>query len=641
MPLIKSILDYSGVGDGTTNNNTAFAAMAADVGYVVFPEGVYALSTMTIDVPIFFLPGGAVTTGSGQTITITNRIDSPKQHSFRGAGNYKLRIDGEIGEDSKIVHAAWFGVFPVGATASSALVTAALNKALSIYQGQDREGIFELDVGSYYIDGKITIPRGIHLRGAGTRRTIFDLKGQGYTALEAAGDAVRITGVQFEQHPDEQGARMGILIDMLEHLGCSVEDIRGWGTHTIIKAAGNDFTAKQVSAVWNYGAAPGAGSSLIWLAGGSRHVIEDIDADGTTYGPETVVLIGNGNAASMTEIRVSGVKTTEDAVPVRIKAAVGAISMVNISDVIGVPSSAADAGVSIENTGAAAVSAIVINGVTGNSGLTSLVKMRNSGSGSIRYVSVDNAAIYGSTGYGVRLERTAGTLADICIGGGVNAIARSAPLSISGTTSNVFAPAYMSGGGTPPAGNIDADNIGINAGGNVHSNSGELDLRGAAGAGVRIRTNGNATSLVVPSGGVYANTTASSANVTVTAGNVLGRSTSSAKYKTDVEDLDKANSDLITKLRPVWYRSKCAGDNPQWSYYGLIAEEVAEVDPRLVHWRTNETVFEDVDGNVEEIVVSLATPVAESVMYERLVPHLIAKATELDKRLLALEQPLA
>lgn len=85
--------------------------------------------------------------------------------------------------------------------------------------------------------------------------------------------------------------------------------------------------------------------------------------------------------------------------------------------------------------------------------------------------------------------------------------------------------------------------------------------------------------------GSYNATTASATNMTIdSAGNIL-RSTSSIRYKRDVEDLETEYADsVILGARPVWYRSTCEGDNPEWGYYGLIAEELAEIDPRLVFW---------------------------------------------------------
>lgn len=66
--------------------------------------------------------------------------------------------------------------------------------------------------------------------------------------------------------------------------------------------------------------------------------------------------------------------------------------------------------------------------------------------------------------------------------------------------------------------------------------------------------------------------------------NELLRSTSSLRYKCDVEPLKDKYADQILSLNPIWYRSKCEGDDPTHSFYGLAAEEVAAIDPRLVSW---------------------------------------------------------
>jgi hypothetical protein len=148
---------------------------------------------------------------------------------------------------------------------------------------------------------------------------------------------------------------------------------------------------------------------------------------------------------------------------------------------------------------------------------------------------------------------------------------------------------------------------------------------------------------------IYSTTSANAANVVIkSSGNIL-RSTSSIKYKKDVETLQDSYADSILSLRPVWYRSKCVQDSEGWSYWGLIAEEVAEIDPRLVSWKTEEyedqeiereipaqaAVLDD-DGNViteaveartvsdtERVAIPLAVPEAEGVQYDRIVPHLI------------------
>jgi len=118
--------------------------------------------------------------------------------------------------------------------------------------------------------------------------------------------------------------------------------------------------------------------------------------------------------------------------------------------------------------------------------------------------------------------------------------------------------------------------------------------------------------------GVYNNTTASGANVQVdnTGPGLLRRSTSSIVYKTDVEPIAPEYINNALKFRPVWYRSLCEGDRKDWSWYGLIAEEVGAVDPRLVHWRSLDTT---VDANGNTVQTPLEKPVAEGVMYDRVV----------------------
>jgi hypothetical protein len=112
------------------------------------------------------------------------------------------------------------------------------------------------------------------------------------------------------------------------------------------------------------------------------------------------------------------------------------------------------------------------------------------------------------------------------------------------------------------------------------------------------------------------------ANLYVDAAGFLYRSTSSARFKTDIQTLEDSYADALLDVRPVWYRSVAPGDttHPDWGYWGFIAEEVAEIDPRLVFWKTHETQ-KDEDNN--DIQVELEEPLAEGVQYDRFVPHLL------------------
>lgn len=58
---------------------------------------------------------------------------------------------------------------------------------------------------------------------------------------------------------------------------------------------------------------------------------------------------------------------------------------------------------------------------------------------------------------------------------------------------------------------------------------------------------------------------------------------SSVRFKQDIHTVVRSRiKEVVRKLRLVSYRSKCEGDDQKRINYGLLAEEVAEVDPELV-----------------------------------------------------------
>src|SRR5438034_2586420 len=61
----------------------------------------------------------------------------------------------------------------------------------------------------------------------------------------------------------------------------------------------------------------------------------------------------------------------------------------------------------------------------------------------------------------------------------------------------------------------------------------------------------------------------------------LGVGVSSRRYKEDIKPMDKASERLFT-LKPVTFRAKGNMDPGNVKHYGLIAEDVAAVDPDLV-----------------------------------------------------------
>src|SRR4029450_3002115 len=61
----------------------------------------------------------------------------------------------------------------------------------------------------------------------------------------------------------------------------------------------------------------------------------------------------------------------------------------------------------------------------------------------------------------------------------------------------------------------------------------------------------------------------------------LGTSTSSARFKQDIRDMDKASETLLA-LRPVTFHYKSELDPEGIAQFGLVAEEVEQVNPDLV-----------------------------------------------------------
>src|SRR5262249_31752065 len=81
-------------------------------------------------------------------------------------------------------------------------------------------------------------------------------------------------------------------------------------------------------------------------------------------------------------------------------------------------------------------------------------------------------------------------------------------------------------------------------------------------------------------------------SVTIDFDGKLGRQGSSRRYKEDIKPMDDASQSLY-RLEPVTYRYKRDIDPTQRLDYGLIAEDVAKVDPNLA--------IRDANGRVDSV----------------------------------------
>lgn len=138
-------------------------------------------------------------------------------------------------------------------------------------------------------------------------------------------------------------------------------------------------------------------------------------------------------------------------------------------------------------------------------------------------------------------------------------------------------------------------------------------------------------------------TTASAANAFLNSGsspaNELMRSTSSARYKRDVEGMDLDRARLLLKARPVWYRSNIETDNQNHGHWGLIAEELADIDPRLVQYGYTAASWDvqEKDGLTVRVLKPGAERVPDGIAYDRMSAVLLRIIQDQDTRIAALE----
>ena len=147
----------------------------------------------------------------------------------------------------------------------------------------------------------------------------------------------------------------------------------------------------------------------------------------------------------------------------------------------------------------------------------------------------------------------------------------------------------------------------------------------------------------------FSATTAEAANAVVTdnPNKVFLRSVSSDEFKTGIEPmLDEYADAIVQNAQPIYYRSTCDADPDDWSYWGISAEQLATVDPRLVHWGHSTKEVPQPLGLPPKTVPDLDSPLKPiGVQYSRLVVPLLqvvkrqaARIDALEARLSALEK---
>ena len=125
--------------------------------------------------------------------------------------------------------------------------------------------------------------------------------------------------------------------------------------------------------------------------------------------------------------------------------------------------------------------------------------------------------------------------------------------------------------------------VGFQAGQNVTTGANNIDIGNAGVAGdanrIRIGKQGTQTGTFVA--GIFGSTVASGVGVIVNSSGQLGTVLSSERFKEAIKPMDKV-SEAILSLQPVTFRYKQELDPEGIPQFGLVAEQVAKVNPALV-----------------------------------------------------------
>ena len=313
---------------------------------------------------------------------------------------------------------------------------------------------------------------------------------------------------------------------------------------------------------------------------------------------------------------------------------------------VGIGTVSPDAKLNIEQSGIGNFDSIILSRTTGNVGDVQSIVWRQNDLSNLKAASISGEVTGASAGALVFNTATGGTLTErlrIDSSGNVG-IGTTSPSSYEASANNLVV--------ADPDGVAGITIVGSSAGASAihfadgvsgsesyrgyiaYSHNGDyMRFASAATECMRIDSSGY---LSVPQ--AYAGTTGGAANVHILSNGTFLRSVSSAKYKTGIEDVEMPYAEELYNLRPVYYKSLGTLDNPDHSHWGFIAEEVAEIDPRLCFYKTKEISYED-DG--ELIETPLDEPIVEGVQYDRMIPLLLKLLKDQRDKIETLETKVA
>lgn len=405
---MTDITNYGAIPDGVTDASAAIAAMDATLGFVVVPEGLFAVGNLTISGPLSFAPGGALTIALGATLTLGNTINAPRQWVFRGDGN--VSVSGKL---ARVVHVAWFGAL---ADRPSVNEQPFLQKAASIVDGSDvTECVFRVGNGTYYMNGQVVWGRASRIVGDGDRVSHF-------RTSQTEGDVfvTSALGVRFEriQMTCPSKRTSGAYIALL-HPHCRATEISADYGFEAVRIGNSLCAATKIRAA---GGSNAAGSCMVRLAAGDDAVIDDLAY--TNYSSpadmiEACVLV-DGGANSTRQPRISRIagRGAQEAVKIRVSGA-GSVFNATVRDV-GVYFGMSDRAVSVVNEGTGEITGTIIDGVQAERCNADCILIDRRSTGTIKGTTIGSHALRSVSGAGIKVTGAGASLPqDVQIASGI------------------------------------------------------------------------------------------------------------------------------------------------------------------------------------------------------------------------------
>ena len=156
---IVSVKDFGAVGDGTTDDRTAFSSVDATATTIFVPKGTYLISSsLTLNADFTFAQGAVLSIGNGVTVTFNGNVKAPPRQIFNCTGTGAVVFNPARTAEG---YAEWWGAVVNDAAAAAANVTA-INAAIVALRK------VQLLAGIYYTNARIYIGIGYReLAGVG------------------------------------------------------------------------------------------------------------------------------------------------------------------------------------------------------------------------------------------------------------------------------------------------------------------------------------------------------------------------------------------------------------------------------------------------------------------------------------------